>query len=586
MIIMKKWFRKLVSFCLILALAAACVPASVQAEGLESFAVGEFKEDVEVPSDKGGMIYRFVPDETQTYAFAGKVYSNTYLELSVLAGYEEIACFTNDESEGRTVVCFFEAEAGKEYLLNVVAMSWLGYDTCITDLWLEIPCTPEEIYFSDGYLTGSVGDEFDLQLQFEPLWAIPEACVWESSNPSVATVDQNGHVVMLSNGYADVYATLESGLTAYCWVEVVSLEAVEFDYPFKTGYVGKSETLQYSFEPYGTSDTVTVTSSDPAVAEVWYDENWETWNVTYHTLGTATLTVTTAGGLFGTCQVTVKAMNTIYLGDTITVTVQPGDRLSYIFTPEESAEYAFCSEERVGLFGFGDGWYSDEGDTAMLEAGESYTLSVWNEDRTELTCTLRLEKAVPVEYMEIKGIHSMYVGDKIKYYNLEITRYPVWAHDESIDWVSSDEGIVEIFENGDIHAVAEGTAIITFTAEGGATASVPVTVATPEELQCGESRTITLGYPDSVKYTFTPKENGEYAFYMKEGEFIETEQTEYGASGYTTDFQLSILCDDSQQRNVRDYVLISCQMEAGKTYELRASNYWGEGIEITGTVLH
>ena len=99
----------------------------------------------------------------------------------------------------------------------------------------------------------------------------------------------------------------------------------------KTGYVGEIYgpvgTLSYSFEPYGSSEEVYMTSSDTDVVNVEYDETYGRWAVDYRELGTAVITATTASGLTDACTITVKEMETAYVDQPFTVTVQPNDPL-------------------------------------------------------------------------------------------------------------------------------------------------------------------------------------------------------------------------------------------------------------------
>ena len=582
---MKRSLAILLAVCMFFSM----LPVAAHAEELESFSVGEYKQDEEIPQGKTGKQYTFTPEQSGTYAFTGYVGSLTAMSLFVDDGTETIANYELDvEGAFGNGTCIFEAEAGRTYTLTVMVGHLMGGETYYTNLRLEEAVSPSGVTLSHYNITGSVGDELDLEMRFDPLWSIPEDYTWSVDDASVAAIDADGHLTLLEDGYTTVRLTTASGLSAQCNIEVITPDSVQFDYETKTGYVGISEYIGFEFEPYGASDTVTIVSSDPSVVNVTPPEGGSSlWYMEYLAEGTATLTITTAGGLTDSCVVTVAAeMERIYLDESVTVTVQPGDKIRFLFTVPESDEYCVYTEEEAGAVGVDSmPYYSSDGSMLYeLTGGVEEQVFLKNPSSVVQTYTLRVVKSVPVERVEILGQTSLSIGDRS---TLRLETYPIWATYEDWTWNYSDNSAVTISESGiycDLTAIAAGTTDISVTMEGGLTAAVTVTVTEAEEFFCGESKEITLGHGEKISFQFTPEESGSYVFYMKSGGNATDPET---GDGYMEDFSLSCIQDgvrrcQSSYRN--GYNGFAVNMEAGTTYTLRASHDWTAKADITGTV--
>lgn len=132
-----------------------------------------------------------------------------------------------------------------------------------------------------------------LQLSAEvlPEDAHDKSVKWSSSDPSVASVDQNGLVTAKKGGTAVITATTnDGGLTASCTITVeVHVTSVELEYETFRLTEGMTESLGYAISPADALDqTVTWTSSDPEVLTVD-----ETGLVTALKPGTSEVTIKT-----------------------------------------------------------------------------------------------------------------------------------------------------------------------------------------------------------------------------------------------------------------------------------------------------
>lgn len=128
---------------------------------------------------------------------------------------------------------------------------------------------------------------------------------WNTSDSSVATVDQTGIVTAVGPGTATITATcLEYTATADVTVAAatVAVTGVTLDESTATVNVGETVTLTATVAPENATNTnVTWSSDEETVATV------EDGVVTGVSAGTATITVTTEDGNFtDTCEVTVS----------------------------------------------------------------------------------------------------------------------------------------------------------------------------------------------------------------------------------------------------------------------------------------
>jgi uncharacterized protein YjdB len=146
----------------------------------------------------------------------------------------------------------------------------------------------------------TVGQADTLTAAVTPDDTTDKSVKWTSSDPSIATVDENGKVTAIKTGTATITATTqdESNLSASCTVNVANPTTVSLNKTSDSINVGETDTLSAAVNP--SSVGVTWSSSDSSIATV--DANGK---ITGIKAGQATITVTTADGKTATCVVTV-----------------------------------------------------------------------------------------------------------------------------------------------------------------------------------------------------------------------------------------------------------------------------------------
>jgi uncharacterized protein YjdB len=222
-----------------------------------------------------------------------------------------------------------------------------------------------------------------------PANATVKDIIWSSSNPKVATVDENGKVHAVGDGTTVITVkTVDGSKTATSTVKVtVPVTGVSFTDSSLTLKTGTTATLVAKIEPSdATVKTVTWSSSDTSVATVS-----SSGLVTPKAEGTATITATTADG-----------------SKTATISVNVA----------------------VGVTGV-----TLDKSTLNLKVGDSDIKLVANTN-------------------------------------------PSTATNKKVAWKSSNTNVATVDDNGAVHAVAAGTAVITVTTDDGAkTAKCTVTIS-------------------------------------------------------------------------------------------------------------
>ena len=248
--------------------------------------------------------------------------------------------------------------------------------------------------------------------------------------------------------------------------------------------VGKAEALSAVVIPANADNkTVSWSTSDPSVATV------ANGLVTAVKEGSATITVTTAdGGKTATCAVTVSAIYVPVTGITIdqgaTAEVEEGNTITLTATvqPDNATDKTVTwssSNDAIATVA--------NGVVTGVTPGE-VVITAKAGDKTA-TCVVKVKAAVvPVSSVALdKTELTLTVGDPdVK---LVATVTPDNATDKTVNWASDKAEVATVDNQGSVHAVAPGEAIITVTTtDGGKTATCTVTVkaALPTDALSGE----------------------------------------------------------------------------------------------------
>lgn len=154
------------------------------------------------------------------------------------------------------------------------------------------------------FLESTAGLQMGQTLTLEPRFNHPvtPAVSWESSDPSVAAVDETGTVTGITYGVTTVTATLSNGSSAQCQVTVSPpITAIALEKNLYKIKPGSTRALSAVMTPADSGEELIWESADPAIATVD-----TTGTVTAVSYGTTTVTVKGKySGLTASCEVKV-----------------------------------------------------------------------------------------------------------------------------------------------------------------------------------------------------------------------------------------------------------------------------------------
>ncbi len=253
-------------------------------------------------------------EKTKVNLLVGKEEKLNILTLPDGLKEEDLIYISSDESIA-TIDEFGTIKALKEGIVTITIKTKDGkyVTTC------EVVVTEEKVEIESisihGYSSVTVGSSIELSVSFNPENATSEKLTWESSDSSIATVDENGRVKGVKEGTVVITVTTESGKSASKTITVnqktnsnepskpadVAPEGVSISGENEV-YVGKSISLTATVTPDNATNKKVTWSIDGGTGKVTVDQNG---NVTGVSEGEVTIKVTTANGISKTFVVTV-----------------------------------------------------------------------------------------------------------------------------------------------------------------------------------------------------------------------------------------------------------------------------------------
>ncbi|MCL2751867.1 MAG: Ig-like domain-containing protein [Firmicutes bacterium] len=227
------------------------------------------------------------------------------------------------ETEGKGVISVVKSgnsfvisavKAGTEKLTLIGTWRGITADCIRADINVEVdPKVQDEVTISDASANVYLGET----LQLSAISQLGLDIEWSTSNALIATVDEDGLVEGIAVGTVTITATSTAGAFATCTVEV-ELDEVTISDASASVWVGYTVQLTAS-SLLGLGITWTTDASGVATVS-------STGLVTGVSVGTATITATSAKGAFASCAVTVDPV------PTYTLTVKDGSTVLDTFT--------------------------------------------------------------------------------------------------------------------------------------------------------------------------------------------------------------------------------------------------------------
>jgi len=322
----------------------------------------------------------------------------------------------------------------------------------------------EEAYVEGVYIDEfkilHVNDEIILNAIIQPDEAYNKTVEWESSNPDIVSVSNNGLVKAKCLGSSIITVTTQDGgFQSQCKIDVYDhTEGLEMDADI-TMKIGDRICINAKTLPLNTSDGLIIfTSSDNDVATINNDGE-----IKGRSKGTCIITATTVdGGYTATCKVKVlqpveaisleKHSTTIKVGEEEQMFVQ----VAPISADNKKINW-YSSDESVATV-------DTKGNVKGVKAGEVWIKGV-SDDNSEVADSCKFTVLQPVNGISLN--HDNYtIGTIGGIVELEATVLPEDASNKEIRWKSTNE-IVCVVSNGTVVAVGYGTSVIIATTSDG-----------------------------------------------------------------------------------------------------------------------
>ena len=295
-----------------------------------------------------------------------------------------------------------------------------------------------------------------------PAAADNKAVRWESSDESVATVDENGVVTVHKSGEAVISViTEDGGYKAECTVTIGILSTgITLDVTEKTLEKGEDLTLTATVLPEETMNkSVTWTSSNPEIAGVD-----ETGIVTALKTGETVITAKTDDtGLTVECriQVVTPVKGIRIKADSTEIIKGESLQMTAVFDPQDADNQNVTwssSDESVAAV-------DETGLVTAIVCGTA-VITAKAEDGGFLD-DLEIEVINPAQNITLNQTElNLYVDETER---LTAVLYPEDATNKDLVWTSSDESVATVDENGNVKALGHGTAVITVVTSDGKT---------------------------------------------------------------------------------------------------------------------
>ena len=356
------------------------------------------------------------------------------------------------------------------------------------------------IYLNSTYQSLNVNETFQLTATVTPENATNKKVVWKSSNPSVATVDNNGLVRAIAPGSATITATTADGsnLSASCVISVKNILATSIYLNASSLTLEIDETSQLIATVYPsntTNKTVTWSSGNSAIARVS-----NTGVVTAVSPGTVYITATTTDGsnLSATCKVKVNERKAtsislnytdlslyVYQTAQLNATVYPSDVANKTVTWKTS-NASIATVNNNGLV------------TAVSPGNVTITATTTDGSNLSAYCDVTVN-IIPATSISLnKTSLDIDISDT---YQLIATIIPSNATYKTINWYSSNTSVARVSSDGVITPIAPGNATITAATTDGTNlnASCHVTVVKRVKAIALNENNLTLTLPETVQ---------------------------------------------------------------------------------------
>ena len=321
----------------------------------------------------------------------------------------------------------------------------------------------------------SVSEEKNIEYRILPENASNKKVTWNSSDPSVVSVDNNGHIKALKQGHADITIRTEDGNKKVfisidvndSWTKVNDIILNKYKLSLYEGSTGK---LTATISPSNaTNKSITWSSSNTDIAVV--DQNGK---VTGKKPGTVKITASSSNDVKTICNVEVKkkviAVESIKIKEQTSLIEGGSEKLKVTFVPNNATNKKIT-------------WSSSNTDIAVVDsngkvtAKKSGTVVIIAKSSNNKTskCTVVIDKKI----IEVAGVSLdkksiTLEEERTTILNASVT--PKNATDQNIVFESKNLSVATVDQDGKVTAIKEGNTQIVARSTNGKEAVCNITV--------------------------------------------------------------------------------------------------------------
>lgn len=369
--------------------------------------------------------------------------------------------------EGDSYTATITGVSGGSTTITVITEDGLKVATC--DVYVREPVSGIKLNETTVESSMAVG-QFQLVATVLPEGeGVNRNVTWTSSDPSVATVDENGLVKYVKPGYCTIVCkTTDNAYIATCnFIISIPVETIKLDYTDEIMSIGGKLRI--------TAEVLPVTASNRTV--VWESSNTNVCivdsNGLVEAVGTGSCTIlckSLDGNYTAMCNIYVRQPVTQIILSTTDITVRQGQIfwLSATCLPENADNKIISWESRD------ESVCTVESDGKVTAVGAGTTSIIATNVDTGLTAYCVVTVTQPVTGITLNSDYQeLWVGAK---YAIIPVIEPYDAENKNVTYLSSDPTVATVDENGVVTALKEGTATIKVSNVAGLEATCKVTV--------------------------------------------------------------------------------------------------------------
>lgn len=367
---------------------------------------------------------------------------------------------------------------------------------------LTIQQSAEGLQLSPGEVTLNAGEKQQLTYTFNPENAFSSVTNWTSYNEKIATVSQTGEITAVAPGETYIVARSEEGYVATAYVKVLqAATGISLESKNITMYTGEKHLLGYTLQPANSTSKVTFELIDPTgnsskVAKVTSDGE-----ITALTAGEIDILVKTQEGITTSCHITVlqTAQGITISPDVITLKVGEDKTVNPLLQPENATSVVtwLSFDENIVKV-------NNNGTITGVSVGETYVVVKTQEGHIS-KCLVKVWQASEGFSINEDEI-IVELGKKVE---VKYTCIPANAITE-LKWLSTNEEIVKVAQDGVVEGAAIGSAVVVATDENGNQDTCKVKVIQkPTSISVPTSVRVKVGNTLKLNVNFTPENTTE-----------------------------------------------------------------------------